>query len=188
MVDCFVARHEDIAFIGRLAERFEHEEVETIVVTAPETLSPEIVPYLLALLEPCDDTSIEKDILSSINMLFPFGYDGGPVTLSELRDRFAGLARTLEPGRYYFQGVPVFPGNWTKELIEVAARARFNKSKFPLVHLPTLLSVCSGERCPVFYGDEVDDATFRKILDYTKVLASMTWNAGTKYFYRHPVS
>jgi hypothetical protein len=67
MVDCFVARHEDIAFIGRLAERFEHEEVETIVVTAPETLSPEIVPYLFALLEPYDDTSIEKDILRHSN-------------------------------------------------------------------------------------------------------------------------
>jgi hypothetical protein len=185
---CFAARHEDIAFIGRLAERFEHDEVETIAVTAPDTLSPEIIPYLLALLELYEGTAIEEGILSSIDMLFPFGYDGGPVSLSTLRDRFAGLAQKLEASRYYLKGVPAFPGTWTKELIEVAAHARHNKTKFPLVHVPTLLSVFSGERCPVFYGDVVDNDTFQKVLDYTKVLAGMTWDPGMKYFYRHPVS
>jgi hypothetical protein len=185
---CFAARHADIAFIGHLAQRLEHDEVETIAVTAPDTLSPEIIPYLLVLLEPFAGTAIEKNILDSINMLFPFGYDDGPVSLSTLRDRFAGLAQKLEAGRYYFKGVPAFPGNWTKELIEVAARARHNKTRFPLVQVPTLLSVSSGEWCPVFYGDLVDDDTFQKILDYVQVIAGMTWEPGMKYFYHHPVA
>jgi hypothetical protein len=184
---CFAARHADIAFIGRLAERLEHDEVETIAVTAPDTLSPEIIPYLLALLEPYEGTAIEKSILSSIDMLFPFGYDDGQVNLPRLRDHFAGLAHKLEAGRYYFKGVPAFPGTWTKELIEVAALARHKKTRFPLVHVPTLLSVFSGEWCPVFYGDVVDDGTFQKVLDYAKVLAGMTWDPGMKYFYHHPV-
>jgi hypothetical protein len=34
----------------------------------------------------------------------------------------------------------------------------------------------------------VDNDTFQKVLDYTKVLAGMTWDPGMKYFYRHPVS
>jgi hypothetical protein len=185
---CFAARHEDVAFIGRLAERLEHDEVETIAVTAPDTLSPEIIPYLLVLLEPYEGTEIEKDILSSLNMLLPFGYDGGPVSLSELRDRFAGFAKKFGAGRYYFKGVPAFPGAWTKELIEVAAHARHNKTKFSLVHVPTLLSVFSGERCPVFYGDVVDNESFQKVLDYTKLLAGKSWDPGMKYFYHHPVS
>ena len=185
---CFVARHEDIAFIGHLAERFEHDDVETIAVTAPDTLSPKIIPYLLALLKPYEGTAIERNILSSVNMLFPFGHDGSQVMVSDLRGRFAGLAQKLQPGRYYFKGVLAFPGTWTKELIEAAAHARHNNTRFPLLHIPTLLSISSGERCPVFHGDTVDDATFQSILDYVKLLSRMSWNPGMKYFYHHPLS
>jgi hypothetical protein len=186
---CYTARHEDIAFLGKVAEQFDHDEAETIAVTAPDTLSPAIMPYLLALMEIYADTSIETNIVSSINILFPFGYTGEqPVTLHELGDRFADLAHKLEPGGYYFGGVLAFPGDWTKELMTVAARCRHDKTKFPLARLPALLSICSGELCPVTYGDVIDDAAFERIIGYIKGLAAGTWRRGMKYFYSYPVA
>jgi hypothetical protein len=185
---CFVARHSDIAFIGRLAERLDHDEILTIVITAPDTLSPEIIPYLFTLLEIYKDTSIEKDILSSINMLFPFGYDGGDVSLPELAARFAGFAKSLEPGHHYFEGVPAYAGNLTKKLVEAAANSRHRNAKFPLTHVPTLLSVWSAEKCPIFYGQPVDDAGFKAILEYVNRIAALSWDRGAKYFYRHRIS
>ena len=185
---CFTARHGDVEFIGRVAQRFDHDEVVTIVVTAPDTLSPEIIPYLFALLEQYQDTPVERDILSSINMLFPFGYEGQDIGLPELADRFNGFAKALVPGQYYYGGAPVFAGVLTKTLIEAAANARHRGVKFPLTHVPTLLSVWSGERCPVYYGQPVDDLAFKDTMAYVGRIAALGWERGVKYFYGRPVA
>lgn len=184
---CFVARHQDIPFLGRLLEKSEHEEILTVVVTAPCTLSPEIVPYLLVLLERYVGTSLQEDILSSINTLFPFGYGDGEEDLPKLSVRFSAFASSLEPGGYYHEGLPSHPGRLTKKLVESAADSRHRKVKFPLANIPTLLSVWSGEKCPVSYGQFVDEAAFQSVLDYVGRIASLSWNKGGKYFYREHV-
>jgi hypothetical protein len=164
-----------------------YDDILTIIVSAPYTLSPQIIPHLLALLEQFEGEEFEQDILSSINMLFPLGYRGGAVSLPDIVGRFAELALSSEPSHYYHGGKPAHPGTLTKELIEAAALARRDNQAFPLAIGPTLLSVWSGERCPVFYGQVADNASFEEVLLYVQKIASVSWESGSKYFYRQKV-
>ena len=184
---CFVARHEDVAFLGRFLEGAGYDDILTIIVSAPYTLSPQIIPHLFALLERSEAEEFEEDILSSINMLIPLGYRGGAVSLAELVRRFAESTSSSAPSHYYFAGAPAHPGTLTKELIEAAALARHGSQAFPLAIGPTLLSVWSAERCPIFYGQSVDDASFEEVLLYVQKIASVSWESGSKYFYRQKV-
>ncbi|MDM5179210.1 Imm47 family immunity protein [Massilia sp. DJPM01] len=183
----YVARHQDLAFLGQQLEHCEHDEVLSIVTYMPHTLSPEAVPYLFALHEEYEETVVDEPILTSIDSLFPFGYEGGGVDMSELRGHFSGFARSLHPGAYYFNGVPAFAGNLTKDLLQAAAHARHDGTDFPLVDPPILLSIWSGEKCPVFFGGPVKDSDFEATMAYVSLLSTMDWVQGKKYFYGHEV-
>ena len=37
---CYTARHQDVAFLCSFLEEFDHDDVLTVVVVAPDTLSP----------------------------------------------------------------------------------------------------------------------------------------------------
>jgi Immunity protein 47 len=185
---CCVARHKDIGFIGKLLEKSDDDEILSIVLYASTTLSPEIVPYLFALLDTYLSTPLEQDILSSINRIFPFQYNDENIDIAELGARFSGFANSLIPDRYYYEGVAVFPGNLTKTLIETAANSRTNGVTFSLAIAPTLLSIWSGELCPVFYGEHVSDETFKETIEYVKCLAAMPWIKGGKYFYGYQLT
>lgn len=184
---CYTSRHKDIEFIGNLLSRLNHDDVLTVVVTAPDTLSQEIIPFLFALLGEYEETSIVPDILTAINRLFPWGYDDGDVDLIWLASHFAGFAKELVPGAYYYAGVLAHPGNLCKSLIETAMHAKQGNSKFPLANIPILLSTWSGERCPVYYGDLIDDVKMQSVFDYVSCIAKMPWEHGVKYFYGHEI-
>jgi len=183
----YTARHQDVAFVCNLLEELDHDDILTVVVTAPDTLSPEVVPYLFTLLGEYDETSISQDILSSVNRIFPWGYDGGETDLIGLSEKFSGFAKSLVAGAYYYEGALTHPGSLCKALIEAVAQSRHSKRKFPLANAPTLLSVWSGEKCPVFYGQDVDDRCMQDVLGYVNRIASLQWDTGKKYFYRNIV-
>lgn len=185
---CYIAKHEDIAFLGNLLARYDHDEVETIAIYAPHTLSPQIVPYLFALLEDYEDTSIEEDILSSINRIYPFQYEGGKLDISALSERFSQFVNNISLEKYYYERQEAFAGNQPKNLIEAAALARQQGTPFPLTDVPTLLSIWSGEKCPIFYGDTVSSPDFEAVMGFVKHIASMQWVRGAKYFYGHLIS
>lgn len=184
---CYTARHQDIAFLCDLLEELDHDDILTIVVTAPATLSPEVIPYLFTLLDDYGEISISQDILSSIDRLFPWGYVGGEVELLDLSEKFSGFGKSLLTGAYYYQGALAHPGSLCKALIETVAQSRHSKKKFPLANTPTLLSVWSGEKCPVFYGQDVDDRCMQDVLNYVSRIGSLPWETGKKYFYMHMV-
>jgi hypothetical protein len=100
-----------------------------------------------------------------------------------LAERFSGFAQKLTPGSYYYGGVPTHPGNLCKSLIETVALSRHNNSEFLLASIPTLLSVWSGKRCPVYYGDSINDLKMNDVFDYVSDLSKMQWEYGAKYFY-----
>lgn len=184
---CYTARHQDIAFLCNLLERLDHDDILTVVIIAPATLSPEVIPYLFTLLGEYGEVSMSQDILSSIDKLFPWGYVGGEVDLIGLSEKFSGFAKSLVTNAYYYEGVLAHPGSLCKVLIEAVAQSRHSKRKFPLANAPTLLSVWSGDKCPVFYGQDVDDRCMQDVLSYVSRIASLQWEVGKKYFYGHMV-
>ena len=129
-----------------------------------------MIPYLFAVLGEYDEVQISQDILSSINRLFPWGYVGGEADLIELSGKFSGFAKQLVAGAYYYDGALTHSGSLCETLIEITAKSRHSKEKLPFADVPTLLSVWSGEKCPVFYGQDVDDRCVQDVLGYVSQL------------------
>jgi hypothetical protein len=93
----------------------------------------------------------------------------------------------LDATKCYFEGRPIHPGDFTKQVITYAVIANREGTGAMLGYQPKVLSNFSGINCPIQHDMTVTDAVFRGVLDYTKRLASMKWNRGTKYFYAHPI-
>ncbi len=100
---------------------------------------------------------------------------------------FDAFVANLDLGIYYYMGKPVFPGDLTRSLMAKTAPLRVRHEKMELAIEPSLLSVWSGVKCPVYYGDVITDAKFGELLNYIEALAAMPWGRGTKYFYGHEV-
>lgn len=186
---CYTCRHTDVSNIFDIMPELSHDDVITIIGSSPDTLSAEAIPYLFAMLEHESFSLDHENILDSIDRMFPWGYEGGEVDLAWLAERFSGFATRLEhPDMYYYAGLPVHPGNLCKMIIETAALSNKSRKLFPLSIAPMLLSIWSGERCPIYYGDELDDQKIAAIMDYVGIIASMPWKDGEKCFYGNVVS
>jgi hypothetical protein len=185
---CYVATHNDIAFFGKALEKCDYDEVLTFVSYAPHTLSPEVLPYLFSLLEGYINTDLEAAILTSIDRLFPFGYEEKAIDFAEVKEIVFGLSKSLELGKYCFDGKQAFAGDLRKNLITAVIDARHRKIPFYQTELPTLLSIWSGEMSPVFYGGILDDFDVQRTIDYVKAMSRLSWVHGCKYFYGNSVA
>ncbi|WBS04790.1 Imm47 family immunity protein [Pseudoduganella sp. SL102] len=185
---CYIARHEDVDFLGNLLARGDHDEVFSVALYAPHTLSLQIVPYLFALLEEYDGTSIEETVLTSIGKILPLKSDSENADINELSASFTEFAKKCELKKYYYSGIEAFAGTLTRTLIEATAIARQKKTSFPLADIPTLLSMWSGVQCPVFYDDLISDEKFEEVMSFVSQISSMQWAHGEKYFYGYRIT
>lgn len=184
---CYVARHEDLSFLGELLEAEDPDDAQTLATYAHHTLSPHVVPYLFALLEECTDDSLREDIACSIQLAHPVRQEVDPTIEFEiLRGIYENFAVQLTDS-YSLGGKPAFAGDLTKSLITAAAQARPERIQLRRMEEPTLLSVWSGLQCPVDYMSVVDDAAFQAVMDYAKSIAAIPWQRGKKYFYGHVI-
>ncbi|WP_143277783.1 Imm47 family immunity protein [Bordetella genomosp. 10] len=184
---CFTCRHKNVEFIGRAIEKMSHDDVSTWVSSAPDTLSPEIVPYLFALLGKHSDTSVIDDVLASLYRLFPSKFSESDDNLSALAQRFNAFGMGRVQSAYYYQDALSHPGALCKTLITTTAEVSSKGIEFPLANIPTILSIWSGIECPVSYGQKLDNEALPKVMNYVRLLSEMQWHEGSKYFYRHEV-
>lgn len=185
---CYVARHEDVDFLGNLLARGDHDEVSSIALYAPHTLSLQIVPYLFDLLEEYEGTSIEETVLTSIGKILSLRLDCENVDIDELSASFTEFASKCDLKKYYYSGIEAFAGPLAKTLIQAAAAARQIQTPFLLADVPTLLSMWSGVQCPVFYDDLISDEKFEEVIRFVSHISSMQWIYGEKYFYGSAVT
>ena len=61
--------------------------------------------------------------------------------------------------------------------------ARAHEKVFKSAVDPTLLSVYSGIRCPIYYGDTISESVVKEVFEYVEKVASVEWIPGQKYFY-----
>ncbi len=128
---------------------------------ARETLSPEVVPYLLALLEEWDDTVVEEVIRDSLDHMMDYteNFDWN-ASVDEIGSYYREWMNTLSPTFYYYSGEPVFPGNLTKSLVQRAFAIRGENTPVKMKSVPILLSVWSGKKCPLQYKTVIDEKAF----------------------------
>jgi hypothetical protein len=78
---------------------------------ARETLSPEVVLYLLALLEEWDDTVVEEVIRDSLDGIMDYTEElDWNATVDEIGSYYMEWMNTFLPTFYYYNGEPVFQG------------------------------------------------------------------------------
>ena len=185
-VFCSVAKHEDIDQFDNILKNAEENEIKMFVLYSIHTLSLEIIPYILALLEDWKGTELEQSMRYSLEMIFPYRkFLGDDCSLDDIGEFYREKITRLDCEKYYFQGEPIFIGTLTKELINYSIIAKKEARALQLTNIPTLLSIFSGIECPVNYSTIIDDKIMGQILNYVKQLASMEWEKGCKYFYGH---
>lgn len=183
-----VATPNDFEKINNFLIDAEQETVSVFVSFAEESLSYQIIPYLLGLLSVWEDTELGEDISFKIGSLI--GYDKATYELcsaDELGNEFIVFCKDKNLEKYYYDGELAFPGHLTKVLIEETMIARSSNSEFKDDTVPSLLSIWSGIKCPVDYYTKVDDEIAGQIIEYVKQIASMKWEKGCKYFYGHKI-
>ena len=183
-----VTDHRGVDFFWDLLKSPDYEAARIFALYAPHSLSPQVLPYLFALLEEFYDSVLRADIAYSIHALYPMQEEFNPnLDLETLRIQYRRASQHIEDGVYYFRGRPAFIGDLTKPLLSAAYQARARGDALKLTDEPTLVSIWSGVKCPADYSTLVDDAGLKQLMDYVSELASKPWRKGQKYFYNHPI-
>lgn len=121
-VFCSISTHEDLRDTNHLLFLGEGNKaaVDTFASEAVTTLSLEVIPYLMALLEEWDtirDTSAM--IRDSIDFFINFKeHLGDKATVDEIGEYYIDFMENCDPKKYYYHQKLAFPGDLTKILME----------------------------------------------------------------------
>lgn len=182
-----VATHEDLRDSNnlRFLSEVTEETVDTFASAATTSLSLEVIPYLLALLEEWEEfsdtaTIIRDSIDSFINFEDQIGEDA---TIDEIGNFYFKYCQEKDTNSYYFQQNLAFPEDLAKKLIQRVMIAADNEEQLKMELIPSLLSIWTGERVPADYNAIISASNYKDFIDYINELSSENWEKGQKYFY-----
>jgi len=122
------------------------------------TLSLQAIPYLLSLAQIWEGTRLEERLIDACSGLYPLYTDQESI-LAEVEPFYRELMGKVSIEDYYYEGIPAFAGDLTKELMQGAAQAKLEQRELRMSIIPSLLSIWSGVECPVEYTSLLDDDT-----------------------------
>ncbi|AHN22396.1 hypothetical protein T479_14515 [Lysinibacillus varians] len=182
-----VATHDDLRDSNnlRFLSEVNEETVNTFASAAITSLSLDIIPYLLALLEEWDEISDTAIIIrDSIDSFINFEEQiGEEATIDEIGNFYFNYCEEMDTESYYFQQNLAFPGDLAKKLIQRVLIAANNEEPLKMELIPSLLSIWSGEKVPADYNTVINANNYKDFIDYIDRLSSKNWEKGQKYFY-----
>lgn len=182
-----VATHDDLRNSNnlRFLSEVNEETVNTFASAAITSLSLDIIPYLLALLEEWDEISDTAIIIrDSIDSFINFEEQiGEEATIDEIGNFYFNYCEEMDTESYYFQQNLAFPGDLAKKLIQRVLIAANNEEPLKMELIPSLLSIWSGEKVPADYNTVINANNYKDFIDYIDRLSSENWEKGQKYFY-----
>lgn len=186
-----IATHDDLRNSNNLRFLSEstEETINTFASAATTSLSLEIIPYLLALLEEWEDiretASIIKD---SIDFFLDFEQHlGEEPTIEEIGEFYFKFSEQNDSNRYYFQQNLAFPGDLAKKLIQRVMIAANNEELLKMELIPSLLSIWTGKKVPGDYYTTINASNYKDFIDYINELSLKNWEKGQKYFYGYEI-
>lgn len=185
---CSICSNEDLRDISNLRFLSDTSEfaIFTFVTGAVETMSYEVIPYLLALWDEWEDTNsdIENAIKDALDYYF---YDQklltDEATKEELEELWTLVHDRREPDIYYYKGYPVFPGMFAKEIMTSLYVGIQGEGKFHTYLQSALLSTYTGKRVPVKNNERISKKDIESMVDYIENVSKQEWMEGRKYFY-----
>lgn len=182
-----VATHDDLRDSNNLRFLSEgtEETINTFASAAVTSLSLDVIPYLLALLEEWDEISDTVIIIKdSIDFFLNFEEEiGEEATVDEIGDFYFKYCDKNNTESYYFQQNLAFPGDLAKRLIQRVMIAANNEEPLRLELIPSLLSISTGEKVPGDYSTIISASNYKDFIDYINGLSMKNWEKGQKYFY-----
>lgn len=184
-----VATHNDLRETKNLHFLSEgtEETVNTFASAATTSLSLEIIPYLLALLEDWDEISdTDRIIRDSIDSFINFEeHIGEEATIDEVGHFYFKYYQENDVESYYFQENLAFPGDLAKKMIQRVMISANNEEPLKMELIPSLLSIWTGEKTPGDYNTIINAYKYTAFIDYVNGLSRKAWEKGKKYFYGH---
>ncbi|MGG4407223.1 Imm47 family immunity protein [Niallia taxi] len=161
------------------------EAINTFASAAVTSLSLEVIPYLLALLEEWEDVTDTAIIIKdSIDFFLNFEEElGEEVGVQEIGDFYFKYCDENDKENYYFYQNLAFPGDMAKKLMQRVTVAVNKEEPLRMALIPSLLSVFTGEKVPSDYNTIINASNYKNFLNYINALSSKTWEKGHKYFY-----
>jgi len=182
-----VATHDDLkdSYNLRFLSEGTQETINTFASAAVTSLSLEIVPYLLALLDEWEDISDTASIIKdSLDFFLDFEEQlGTEATVEEIGDFYFQYCSENDTDRYYYYQNQVFPGDMAKKLMERVMRAATNEEPLKMAFIPSLLSIFTGEKVPGDYNTIISSNNYKDFIQYIDGLSLRNWEKGQKYFY-----
>lgn len=189
---CSVCTHDDLKKVENFQFLSTASEfaVFTFVTGAVETMSYEIVPYLLALWEEWEDTDTDveyaiQDALDSFLNYRSILEDN--VTIEEVGNLYLKVIENKNLECFYYKAHQAFPGLFTQEIITALYIAAQKKQKYHLYLQASLLSIYTGKQVPVDTNTLISKNEIDLMVRYIDALSDKDWMEGMKYFYGHPV-
>lgn len=185
---CSICSNEDLRDISNLRFLSDTSEfaIFTFVTGAVETMSYEVIPYLLALWDKWEDTNsdIENAIKDALDYYF---YDQELLTDESTKEEVEELWTLVhdhrEPDTYYYKGYPVFPGMFAKEIMTSLYTGIQVEGKFHTYLQSALLSIYTGKRVPVKVNETISKKDIESMVEYIENVSKQEWIEGRKYFY-----
>lgn len=182
-----IATHDDLRDSNNLRMLGEatEETVSTFASAATTSLSLEVIPYLLALLEEWEEINdIAIIIRDSIDFFINFEEQiGRDATINEVGNFYVNYCKEKDTKKYYFGQHLAFPGDLAKRIIQRVMIAANKEESFKMELIPSLLSIWTGEKVPADYNTIIDRSNYKSFIDYVDGISLKEWEIGQKYFY-----
>lgn len=183
-----IASHEDFELLEEFLSEGEEDELYTFLAFVEESLSLQVIPYLLALYETWEDTEVGDDIAMHIcNMLGVTYHEEETYDVEQLGNIFVEFSNNHDLNQYYYDGELFYTGEMTKKIIQIAMECHNSEMEFYTDELSSILSNTCGKECPVAYGITVNDSKIKEILDYVSDVSKFACGKGEKYFYGNKI-
>ena len=189
---CSVCTNDDLKDVNnfRFLDSVSEFGAFTFVTGAVETMSYQVIPYLLTLWQEWEDSDndLEIAIQDALDSFLEYrSVLSENATLEEVGNLYIDVVKTKNLDCYYYNTSLAFPGLFTQEIMTALYIVAQKKEKYHLYLQSSLLSIYSGEKVPVdtnvvISRDEIDLMT-----SYIDRLIKKHWVEGMKYFYGHPV-
>ncbi|RSK20663.1 Imm47 family immunity protein [Streptococcus oralis] len=189
---CSVCTHDDLKKVENFHFLSSASEfaVFTFVAGAVETMSYEVVPYLLTLWEEWEDTEtdVEYAIQDALDSFLNYrSIIEENARLEEVGSLYFDVTKNKNLDCYYYKTLQVFPGLFTQEIMTALYIAAHKEQKYHLYLQDSLLSIYTGKQVPVDTNTLISKNEIDLMVGYIDDLSDKDWMEGMKYFYGHPV-
>ncbi|EIC77130.1 MULTISPECIES: Imm47 family immunity protein [Streptococcus] len=189
---CSVCTHDDLKKVENFHFLSSASEfaIFTFVGGAVETMSYEVVPYLLTLWEEWEDTETEVEYATQDALDSFLNYRSiieENARLEEVGSLYFDVIKNKNLDCYYYKTLQVFPGLFTQEIMTALYIATQKEQKYHLYLQASLLSIYTGKQVPVDTNTLISKNEIDLMVGYIDDLSDKDWTEGMKYFYGHPV-